>query len=156
MPPNRIRGIPGASRTVTLLIPNIDDELREAMTHMLLKAMQEGVVVVERPLRVRDDLELLSLAESMSWDVLILLLNNIVYTDGERSAAGITNSALRFLHTFKKRFSKPVIAFYGHQSTVLSHEYVKAGALVCLQLAGCKIADFVDAIHLAARNTGQG
>jgi AmiR/NasT family two-component response regulator len=125
------------------------------MSLALLQALKEGVVAVERPLSVRDDLDLLSRAEEMSWDVMILLLNNIVYCGGSRSDKGITESALQLLENLRKRFARPIIAFYGHKSTVDTKDYVNAGAMICFQLP-FKIADVVEALHHAAGSERQG
>jgi len=142
-------------RRLTVLNAVNEPVLRQILSLVVLKALGEGYSFVERSIDVATDEMLVEAAASTKWDMALVLLNNLSYKGGRRTAEGITVSSINFLHYFTNRFSGPVIAFYGHASTMPSVAYQIAGAFVALPLP-CTPEDvwaaFLEVARFVSRN----
>ncbi len=100
-------------RLVRILSSELDDGIRECLSGFVHEVANEGISVVTLiPSTVHEN-DLLEKAAEQRWDLAMLILNNIMYSSGERSAPAIIRDAGNLVHKLKQLFGKPILCFYG-------------------------------------------
>jgi hypothetical protein len=84
----------------------------------LFSAIIAEVMPANRELKLRvhtstHALQIMALAGHIDFDLLILLLNNIVFPTGNMPADSRVKQALKFVAQLKARYQKPIIGLYG-------------------------------------------
>ena len=102
-----------------MLVPRIrvlsseqDEALREYLSGFVREAAGEGVSVETLiPATIHEN-DLLKTAAEQQWDLAMLVLNNILYSSGDRRASAIIRNVGNLIRRIKK-FGKPIVCFCG-------------------------------------------
>ncbi len=99
-----------------------------------------------------DAQEIIRCADANRWDIAVLIVNNIKYSNSLWHKITHTDSYAEFLSYFCQRYQKPVIACYGWpNSDDFGKSLVKAGAAAVFRIPFLP-SEFVDSIRSCLRS----
>jgi ActR/RegA family two-component response regulator len=122
-----------------------DEFLKDLFTHMLEEKSSEKYDFYFVTAKTAD--EILELAQTIEFDIFILVLNNIIFSENNLPVINRLRKALKLVTHLKNTYSKVVLTFSGYSDINIEEKAKKAGADFYFQLP-CKNEDVSEAFTI--------